>query len=536
MEFFDIGLTLALIVCAAGLVWRVSRWFADPVAEHPRSSVSFFARLRAFLFDVLLLGRAMRTNPLRALAHGLVFFGFMGLLLFHAMDDIVTVALFSGYEPTLDPWQFLRNVFGLMVLLGLALMVWRRFATRSLFKLTRFQDGAALLVVAGIVCSGFALEAVKLATPQAFDRMTYEYFVAEEGRDLVALKTYWAKEYGVIFPEKLPSDIDTFERGRELDEESCVDCHSNTRSAFVSRSAVSLIAPLSQALSISGADEIFWYVHIAFCLVALAALPFGKFLHPVSTTVNLLIRQGRRDGNPQTPSQRQIALDACTRCGECSLHCSVAPAFHVMGNPNILPSEKILNVRHDTNGDSYATVDRVALAEGSRICTECLRCTEICPSGINLQDLWINGKKQLGVELPDPNDTVRSMDAELWADYLKNLPDTAGAQSQKGLADNAESFWACVQCTTCTSVCPVVAVSEDPTRDLDLAPQQIMNLLRMGLKEQALGARMVWSCTTCYKCQEHCPQNIRVADVLYELRNTVAARLRDSAAHDTGEC
>jgi heterodisulfide reductase subunit C len=88
------------------------------------------------------------------------------------------------------------------------------------------------------------------------------------------------------------------------------------------------------------------------------------------------------------------------------------------------------------------------------------------------------------------------------------------------------SFWACVQCTTCTSVCPVVAVCEDPTRDLDLAPQQIMNLLRMGLPDRAMGVRMVWSCTTCYKCQEHCPQNIRVADILYELRQAAAARLR----------
>jgi heterodisulfide reductase subunit C len=72
----------------------------------------------------------------------------------------------------------------------------------------------------------------------------------------------------------------------------------------------------------------------------------------------------------------------------------------------------------------------------------------------------------------------------------------------------------------------VVAVSENPTRDLDLTPQQIMNLLRMGLKEETLAARMVWSCTTCYKCQEHCPQNIPVADILYELRNIASARLR----------
>jgi heterodisulfide reductase subunit C len=37
---------------------------------------------------------------------------------------------------------------------------------------------------------------------------------------------------------------------------------------------------------------------------------------------------------------------------------------------------------------------------------------------------------------------------------------------------------------------------------------------------------MVWSCTTCYKCQEHCPQGMPVADILYELRQLGADILR----------
>jgi heterodisulfide reductase subunit C len=72
-----------------------------------------------------------------------------------------------------------------------------------------------------------------------------------------------------------------------------------------------------------------------------------------------------------------------------------------------------------------------------------------------------------------------------------------------------------------------VAVSEAPAKDLDLTPQQIMNLLRMGLKDQTLAARMVWSCTTCYKCQEHCPQNIQVADILFELRQIATERMKE---------
>ena len=70
----------------------------------------------------------------------------------------------------------------------------------------------------------------------------------------------------------------------------------------------------------------------------------------------------------------------------------------------------------------------------------------------------------------------------------------------------------------------MVAASDDPRRDLDLTPQQIMNLMRLQLKEQAFGCRMLWDCVTCYQCQEHCPQNVKVADVLYELRNEACRR------------
>ncbi len=38
---------------------------------------------------------------------------------------------------------------------------------------------------------------------------------------------------------------------------------------------------------------------------------------------------------------------------------------------------------------------------------------------------------------------------------------------------------------------------------------------------------MLWDCTTCYLCQEHCPQGVKVTDVLYELKNLAYQRLRN---------
>jgi len=521
MTFFDLGLVLASVICVAGLVWRVSKWCGRPV----RNSAPFspLKGMQAFVVDVLLLARTGRQSPLRWIGHTLIFVGFMGLLLFHALDDQITSNFFFGYESTLDPWQFLRNLFGLMVLVGLGIMTYRRVANKKLRELTRFQDWFAFLLVGGIILSGFFLEATKIMSPRVFDRMVYEYLVVEDGSDLTALKAVWADKYGVVFTERLPMNEETLARGMELDEESCMDCHSNTSSSFVSRTMATALTPIGPALNRSQATEVFWYLHLLLCFVGLAALPFGKFLHPLTTPANLIVRQGRRDGEGETPSVRKgLGLDACTRCGECSLHCSVAPAFSVMGNSDILPSEKLISFKKYQQGELFGDA-LTAFADGSRTCTECLRCTDICSAGINLQELWMEAKQAAQVQRVDMNMAVRQLTPK---GRIQTFECSDCKPDIYGLADNKESYQGCVQCTTCTSVCPVVAVCEDASADLDLMPQQIMNLLRMGMKEEAMGARMVWSCTTCYKCQEHCPQNIRVADVLYELRNTAAVRMR----------
>jgi heterodisulfide reductase subunit C len=46
-----------------------------------------------------------------------------------------------------------------------------------------------------------------------------------------------------------------------------------------------------------------------------------------------------------------------------------------------------------------------------------------------------------------------------------------------------------------------------------------MRSLGLGLKDLAMGSGMLWDCVTCYQCQEHCPQGVKVTDVLYELKN-----------------
>ena len=84
------------------------------------------------------------------------------------------------------------------------------------------------------------------------------------------------------------------------------------------------------------------------------------------------------------------------------------------------------------------------------------------------------------------------------------------------------TFSHCFSCQTCTTVCPVVANYDTPEQVLGLLPHQIMCCLGLGLTEMAAGAKMIWDCLTCYQCQENCPQQVEVCDLLYDLKNAAA--------------
>ncbi|MBW2644941.1 MAG: hypothetical protein JRE23_01960 [Deltaproteobacteria bacterium] len=70
---------------------------------------------------------------------------------------------------------------------------------------------------------------------------------------------------------------------------------------------------------------------------------------------------------------------------------------------------------------------------------------------------------------------------------------------------------------------------DNPEKALGLLPHQIMCCLGLGLIDMASGPRMLWDCVTCYQCQEHCPQNVRVTDLLYQLKNLAVKRFGEGS-------
>jgi heterodisulfide reductase subunit C len=86
-------------------------------------------------------------------------------------------------------------------------------------------------------------------------------------------------------------------------------------------------------------------------------------------------------------------------------------------------------------------------------------------------------------------------------------------------------FSVCFGCRNCTSVCPVVGNYEDPGERIGLLPHQIMACLGLGLVDTASRSRMLWDCATCYQCEEHCPQGVRITEVFFALKNRAAGKM-----------
>ena len=74
-----------------------------------------------------------------------------------------------------------------------------------------------------------------------------------------------------------------------------------------------------------------------------------------------------------------------------------------------------------------------------------------------------------------------------------------------------ENLESCIQCGTCSGVCPLSIY-------MDYSPRQVMALTRSDFKHEVLKSHTIWLCASCYSCTTECPRHIRITDIMYELK------------------
>lgn len=484
--FYNIVLYAALTVFGIGLIYKISGWFRFSIGIHAKNktisaripaalkgliAVIFSQKLvtliRVFIMDVLLQIRVLKNDKLRWLMHMLIYAGFMFLFFTHALDRVIPTSLFDRYYLKLNPFLLFA---GCLVISGIAIAVYRRFILKVPRLKTNAMDHYVIIMLAIIMLSGIALESTKLTSYNHYQKI--------------------------------------------------------------------------------------WYIHILACFLGLAYLPFSKMFHLFTTPASLLANSVMdKNSDPANIMTRQVMeLDSCTHCGTCSLHCSVAVAFDSIGNENILPSERMTFLKDYITRKNINARGLAAIQQGIYLCTNCDRCTINCPAGINLRDLWFNvreemiqrghsvslmltpfsfyrGLKQQELDPAQYDNPLHKAEKDLTDPFelvnkteeiISLTPANREFKQSAGLSVSAGTYSYCFTCENCSTVCPVVGNYENPQEYLDLLPHQIIRSMGFGVKDLAMGSRMLWYCLTCYQCQEHCPQGVKVTDIFYELKNLAA--------------
>ena len=202
----------------------------------------------------------------------------------------------------------------------------------------------------------------------------------------------------------------------------------------------------------------------------------------------------------------------------------------------------------------------MSINEGLFLCTNCYRCTTVCPSGINLQDLWFNTREALlGKGPPEPTvlstlsyhrglnrDRIETesykrsvekarqavVDESKLIDINDTISDASMEQGFKtrlaaSLPGDTSNY--CFACTTCTVSCPVVRNFDNPLEALGMLPHQMIRAANLGLGDIIFDSNMLWSCLGCYACQDDCPQGVQITDVFYELKNLAMENAKERA-------
>jgi heterodisulfide reductase subunit C len=75
----------------------------------------------------------------------------------------------------------------------------------------------------------------------------------------------------------------------------------------------------------------------------------------------------------------------------------------------------------------------------------------------------------------------------------------------------------CFQCMKCTSGCTALKL-------LELKPHEIEKLVNLGLVDELASSDIIWTCVTCLKCVQRCPQKASPYHAIVALRNLAVER------------
>ena len=88
----------------------------------------------------------------------------------------------------------------------------------------------------------------------------------------------------------------------------------------------------------------------------------------------------------------------------------------------------------------------------------------------------------------------------LQSDFVKKVEEISG-----------QTLPSCYQCGKCSAGCPMSFA-------MDLLPNQIIHLVRLGLEEDIAKSKTIWLCASCLTCSVRCPRGVDLSRIMEALR------------------
>ncbi len=168
--YFWIIQSVGLLLLVTGIIYKISVY-------HKAKKQSLYKKPDCFLIIKALFRETLFQKQLaqkgfcRWIAHMGIFCGFAGLLLLSAMAVLLETVVpadssFSLYMLGGDGhnyYKFAGDLFGLLILMGLIVAVFRRYILKDSRLYTDSGDTIALVILTLLVLSGLFLEAARIA-------------------------------------------------------------------------------------------------------------------------------------------------------------------------------------------------------------------------------------------------------------------------------------------------------------------------------------------------------------------------------------
>lgn len=94
---------------------------------------------------------------------------------------------------------------------------------------------------------------------------------------------------------------------------------------------------------------------------------------------------------------------------------------------------------------------------------------------------------------------------------MERIPVRDQEFSKRIIEKNITHLERCYQCYACSNICPMANA-------MDYYPNQLIHMVRLGLKEKVLQSKTIWVCVSCWTCVTRCPNEIDIVRIMDSLR------------------